>query len=48
MMAKFVGHDRNTEFASGVSDSPLEVGLVHPVTDFAVGARMEAGVVGGK
>jgi hypothetical protein len=45
---ELVRHDRNTEFASGVSDSPLEVGLVHPVTDFALCAGMEAGVVGGK
>ena len=47
-VAKFVGHDRNTEFASGVSDRPLEVGLVHPVTDFKACARMETGIVGGK
>ena len=45
---ELVRHDRNTEFASGVSDSPLEVGLVHPVADLKACARMETGVAGGK
>jgi hypothetical protein len=48
MMPELVRQDRNTEFASGVSDSPLEVGLMHPVTDFRVCAGMGTGIVGGK
>ena len=42
-MTEFVREDRDTEFASGVSDGPLNIGLVHPVADFTVGAWMEAG-----
>jgi len=32
-VAEFMRHDRNAEFAPGVSDGPLEIGLVHPVAN---------------
>ena len=42
---ELVRQDRDTEFASGVFDGALKIGLMHPVTDFKVCARMKAGVV---
>ena len=45
MMTELVREDRDAEFTPGVSDGALEVGLMHPVADFTVGPRMEAGVV---
>ena len=47
-VTELVRHDRDAELASGFLDGPLEIGFVHPVTDFEVCARMEAGVVGGE
>ena len=42
-MAKFMREDRDAEFAPGVFDRPLDIGLMHPVADFTMGARMETG-----
>ena len=47
-MPEFMRQDRDAEFASGFFNGPLKIGLMHPVTDLKVCARMEAGVVGGE
>jgi hypothetical protein len=40
---EFVRENRDAEFAPGLFDGPLNIGLMHPVADFTMGARMETG-----
>ena len=44
-VAEFVRKNRDAELTSGLLDGALDIGLVHPVTDFKVGAGMEAGAM---
>ena len=47
-MAKFVGQNRDAEFACGLLDGALDIGLMHPKTHECARARITAEVVGGK
>lgn len=42
-MPEFVRENRDSEFAPGLFDGTLDIGLVHPVADFTMGTRMETG-----
>ena len=43
IITEFVRENRDAEFAPGLFDGTLDIGLVHPIADFNSSARVETG-----